>query len=128
MNLRLGVLNQNVAPDLLAKSLVIPISESEESLVVTWQHRGSHRDHNGYGLPNLNGPIDSLRHTSHIVSISLHEKCFFGPGSLSIVPESPLLAESLARKDLVLIPKSFTEETGVVDYLLRLGLLLGLEA
>lgn len=118
------LLDENVAPDLLAEAIVFPSHESEESIVVARSHGSCEVKSNFSLLVREDNAIDFVRLSLKIVSIGLDEDSIFRPLGLSTISESPSLGKGLAGENWVSVTKALLHESSLmVDSLLR-GLLV----
>jgi hypothetical protein len=118
------LLDENVAPDLLAEAIVFPSHESEESIVVARSHGSCEVKSDFSLLVREDNAIDFVRLSLKIVSIGLDEDSIFRPLGLSTISESPSLGKGLAGENWVSVTKALLHESSLmVDSLLR-GLLV----
>ena len=118
------LLDENVAPDLLAEAIVFPSHESEESIVVARSHGSCEVKSDFSLLVREDNAIDFVRLSLKIVSIGLDEDSILRPIGLSTISESPSLGKGLAGENWVSVTKALLHESSLmVDSLLR-GLLV----
>ena len=118
------LLDENVAPDLLAEAIVFPSHESEESIVVSGSHGSCEVKSNFSLLVREDNTINFVRLSLKIVSVSLDEDSIFRPLGLSTISESPSLGEGLAREDWESVPKALLHKSCLMVDSLLLGLLV----
>ena len=118
------LLDENVAPDLLAEAIVFPSHESEESIVVSGSHGSCEVKSNFSLLVREDNTINFVRLSLKIVSVCLDEDSIFRPLGLSTISESPSLGEGLAREDWVSVPKALLHKSCLMVDSLLLGLLV----
>jgi len=121
-----GLLDKNVSPDLVAKTVVLPCAHAEIGRITARLLRGNkiNTEFNfAVWLDAANG--QSLR--LHFVTICLYEYGVLWPFGLAIVTHCPEFGERLSRLDLVSVTKAFFYEASrVFDEFL--GVCLGAKA
>jgi hypothetical protein len=114
----LVLLNQNVTPDLLAESVVVSISESEECAVLSRKLRSNKLNGDGDFHTRLDGTINDFGNGLKIITVSLDENGVLWPISVSAVSESPFLDECLKRFHWMLVTKVFLDKSSIKNDLL----------
>ena len=118
------LLDENVAPDLLAEAIVFSSHESEESIVVARSHRSSKNKSDFNFLIRADNSIYFVGLSKKIVSVCLDEDSIFRPFSLSAISESPSLGKDLPWENWVSVPKALLHESSLMVDSLLLWLLV----
>lgn len=107
--------NQDIAPDLLAKSLVITMDKSKEGNIVSWLSRGSHSESNIDFSGRQNWTFNSERNSTEIIAISLNKESIFWPLSITWISESPWFGELLASKYWESIAEALLHKPSLIE-------------
>lgn len=123
------VLNENINPDFVTKTVVVTGNHAEVALVATLFLRSGKLDFPNVLLVGSNGSRKRNGSSLHVVTVGLDEKSINRPCDLTIIAEGPGLGEFSTRGNLMLVTKALLNETArVFNKLLLLSVRLGSES